>query len=640
MSELKRGLGYWTILSLSIGSIMGTAIFFGSSIGARFAGNLSIVAWIILSAVSIYISMCFGELASMFPKTGGVYEFSKQAYGRFVSFLTGWTAWIVGNLAVVVLIVAAINIIIPETSTPAKIALGLLLIVALNLVALVGLEATSVVMMFFAIAIVGVIAALISKGAFWVNPENLFPFAPFSPIAMFVTMFFFLETYYGWEAATYLAEETKDPKKTIPKAMVHGTIIIAILGLGILAISFGVLGTERLAQLESPTPALAAALFGTTGAVLATAGVFIALIGSAASGIITMPRLVLALARDKLQLEHLQAVHPKFKTPHKAIIFQSAITLVLLAGFFGNYQTLISLLVPLATLMYIPIILSVSILRFRQPNLERPYKAPFGKIGPVLLAASLVAAMVIGGLNIEGGMTLLRLSISLILIGIPLYLLVELYYDPKMITDVSDLFSYFSLLTENMSYPTQIRKEIMSFLGSMKGKTVLEFGSGVGTLTIPLLREVGPKGIVYAENFSKNDLKIAEKRIEQKIWETEGNVFGEPVLIHDPEMFYRVSPEIARADAIVSVGMLGYIQDIRKILRDMRKILSSEGRLCIVEYSDFFHLIPSQEWLASDSKIEELLREAGFSVRVVRKKSLLWNRIFIYGFRHKGIVVI
>ena len=108
MAELKRTLGYWTILALAIGSIMGSGMFFGAAIGAGYSGNASIISWVILSFVAVYIGACFGELTSMFPKAGGVYEFAKQTYGRFSSFIIAWTAWIVGNLTSALLIVAAI----------------------------------------------------------------------------------------------------------------------------------------------------------------------------------------------------------------------------------------------------------------------------------------------------------------------------------------------------------------------------------------------------------------------------------------------------------------------------------------------------------------------------------------------------
>ena len=134
MAELRRYLGFWTILSLAIASIMGTGLFFGASTGSKYSGNASILAWIILSVIAVYISFYFAELVSMYPKAGGIYEFSKHAYNRFFSFLTGWTAWIVGNLTTALLVVAAIDYLIPDsTSFWLKIIISILFILTLNL---------------------------------------------------------------------------------------------------------------------------------------------------------------------------------------------------------------------------------------------------------------------------------------------------------------------------------------------------------------------------------------------------------------------------------------------------------------------------------------------------------------------------
>jgi len=284
--------------------------------------------------------------------------------------------------------------------------------------------------------------------------------------------------------------------------------------------------------------------------------------------------------------------------------------------------------------------LAVPIFRVTSPELERPYRAPFGKVLPLAVVLFLLMTIGVWAFSTESAFALLRLSLSIILIGVPLYFLVELYYDPKMITGINDMFSFLNLITERLSYPKGVRKEIMSFVGDLKGKTILEFGCGVGTFTMELLKAVGSGGTVYATSFSGNDLKIARKRVERKKWEAEGHVYGEARFIHDPEQFYRVHPDVPRADIVISVGVLGYTQDINRVLQDMRRLLSQEGRICFVEYSDFFRVLPSVEWLSSDRKIEQLFRDAGFSVRVTRQRSFLWNRIFIYGFRYRGIVVI
>jgi APA family basic amino acid/polyamine antiporter/amino acid efflux transporter len=632
MAELKKGAGYWTILSLAIGSIMGTGVFFGAAIGSKYAGNMVILSWVVLSAIALYVSACFGELVSLFPKSGGVYEFGKQAYGRFFSFIIGWVAWLVGNVTVVLLTVAAVTYLLPGRGLDiVTIGICAFFIVALNLIAYRGIEASSITLVAFAVITVSVLLAFIARGAFFVNPSNFSPFLthPFS--AVFVALFFIVEGFFGWEAVTYLAEETRNPRRVIPAALMIATVAVALLGLLVYVTALGIVPWQQLSQSAAPLSDISRTLFGGFGSQAVSIGIYLTLLGSAAGGIITLPRLVLALARDHLFLGQFKVIHPKFNTPHKAIIFQTVVLLLILVIGFGNYKALLSILVPIGLMMYIFTLLSVTILRYKKPELERTFKVPFGKIGPVLVSVFFVVVILMWLKTEPAAIDLLKLSLSLMLFGLPLYLLVELYYDPKMITSINDLFAYLNLLTENFTLPRSVKRQIFELLGNVRGKTILEFGCSVGTLTLPLSKKVGPRGLVYATHFSKNNLKIAGRRFRVSQWESGEREFSRVKLIHDSEHMNRVHPDVGYADAVVSVGMLGYLQDTKKVLREMHKLLAPDGRICFVEYGDFFHIIPNVEWLAHNKTIEQLFRDAGFSVRVTRKKGLFWNYIFIYG---------
>src|SRR3989338_5145992 len=293
MAELKRVLGFWTILSLSIGSIMGTGLFFGAAVGSGYSGNASIIAWIVLSIIAVYISLYFAELVSMYPKAGGIYEFSKHAYGRFFSFIMGWTAWIVGNLSTALLVVAAIDYLIPDPSNLwIKVAVSVLLIIILNAVAYFGIEASAFVLVIFAVVSVSVLLSLIIPGIFSINHSNYSPFFVFGASSILVTIFYIAESFFGWESATYLAEETQNPEKIIPKAIIIGTIIVGVLGISITAVSLGVIPWKSLAASAAPLAVVSSELLGSLGMKIVNIGIFLTLIGSVASGVITMPRLI------------------------------------------------------------------------------------------------------------------------------------------------------------------------------------------------------------------------------------------------------------------------------------------------------------------------------------------------------------
>ncbi|MBN2454670.1 amino acid permease [Candidatus Woesearchaeota archaeon] len=633
MAELKQSLGYWTLLSLSISAVAGSTLFFGASIGAGISGNMLIIALIPLSMIALYVAGCFGELTSMFPTAGGSYEFGKQAYGRFISFVIGWTAWLVGNITIVVSVVGALKALLPDAGVPIMLGLSVAIIFFLNIIAYVGMEAGSKMLIAFAVITVAIPVTFIIMGVPSFNAENFTPFLTHSLSTAFVAIFFMLETFFGWEEASFLAEETKNPRRVIPRAIMHSTIIICLLVIALSVLTLGIVGWERLAEMGSPLTQIAGQIFGKAGSGFISAGIFITLIGSAAGMVIAMPRLLLAMARDKLFLGQFKEIHPRFKTPYKAVFFQTFVIIVILFMGLGSYNTLLSLFVPLALIMYMLLIATVSILRFKKPDMERQFRVPAGKVGPLIVVAIFAGITVMWVLNTVGAEALLWLSISIVGIGLPLYLLVELYYDPKAIIEVNDLLAYATLLTEKFTYPKHIRDSVLTFLEPVKGKTILEFGCGVGTLTMSLLKEIGPRGSLYATHFSKNYIRIAKKRVERAKWETEGLVYGKAFVIHDPEHFNRVHPDVEYADVVVSVGMLGYIHDFEKVLKELWAIMPVGGKICFVEYSDFFHLIPNVEWLSSDRMIEKIFRDAGFSVKVVREKSLLWNRIFLYGIK-------
>ena len=632
MAELKRVLGFWTILSLAISSIMGTGLFFGASIGSSYSGNGLILAWFILSVIAVYISLYFAELVSMFPKAGGIYEFSKHAYSRFFAFFMGWTAWLVGNLTTALLIVAAIDYLIPDPSRFwLKILVSILFILILNLVAYFGIEISAFFLIIFAFISIGVLLSIILPGIFKINASNYSPFFTFGTSSIFITIFFIAESFFGWESASYLSEETLEPQRIIPKAIISGTIIVGVLGLFVNIVSLGIIPWKVLATANAPLLIVSGSILGNVGSRLVDIGIFIALIGSAAGGIITMPRLILALARDKLFIAQLSDVHEKFKTPYKAIIFQMIVSLLVFGMTFGRYRALLSLLLPLGLMMYLFIILSVPILRNKEPGIKREFRVPFVKIGSLFVIGflfSIVAAWVFPGFgNVSpSAMSTLKLGLSLLLVGVPIYMLLEIYYNPDAIIKINDALAYVTLLSERVILPKSIRNEILALIGDVSGKKVLEFGCSVGTFTLSLAQAVGPSGRVYATDLSRRDLIITKKRLMKR-----GH--SHVIVVHDEHQINRVHPSIPHVDAIVSIGMMGYLQDIKKVLKEMRDLLPYGGKIVFVDYADFFKVIPNVAWLSDDKLIEKIFRDAGFSVFVIRKKGLFWNYIYVYGIK-------
>jgi amino acid transporter len=442
-----------------------------------------------------------------------------------------------------------------------------------------------------------------------------------------VALFFIIETFFGWENATFMAEETKDAEKTIPKALIAGSIFVVVLGILLAFMMLGVIPWHILAGSSTPVSDLTAILFNSSIAVIVNIGIALALIGSAAGGLVGGPRLLLGLARDKLFIEQLADVHPKYQTPYKAIIFQTIVSIIVVIFGFGNYEYLLALLVPIALMMYISIIMAVPILRFKKPLHQRPFKVWFGKVGPIIVSLIYIATIVAWLLTTKNAESMFNLGLSFIFFGIPIFLLLVSYYDPESIKRFNDYFAKFSVFFENMSFPKEFKKELLGyFKDDFAEKTILDYGAGVGTLTLFLADMVGPKGKIYATDLSHNNIDILIKRANK-------GGYKNIEIIHDEHQVNRVHPSIKNVDAVFSVGMLGYIQNVNKVLKELYKILPRNGKICMVEYVDYFWIIPNVKWLSSNEQIEKIFKEAGFSVHVKHKRRLFWNYVIIYGIK-------
>ncbi len=633
MAELKRVLSYKVLLLIIINSIMGTGIFFLPAIGARIGGAASIVSWAIMAAIAIYISMCFAELCSMYPSAGGTYEFCKHAYGRAPSFLVGWLTLIGGNITIAMLIIGAISYLLPAHIPNLELIvmiISVIFIVIFNTVAYRGMKTSATMLVTFSFITLGTLLAIMLPSVFTFQPGNFLPFFSNGYNVMFLAIFFIAETFFGWESPTFLAGETRDGEKVVPRAMITGTKIIAVVALLFVVLSMGSLGWNNLGLSDAPLSDLAQFHFGSRGMQIFMILAYLSIIGSVAGWVVSAPRLILSMAKDKLFLPKFSRIHPRFQTPHMAIIFQCIVSIVFVFLGLGSYETLLHLLVPILLITYSLVMLALVILRYRRPDVKRYYRAPFGRIGPLFVILFFIALLVTWLVLTPGASDVLFKGVTLMLLGVPIYFLLEMYSDPKMIRFVNDISAEFTLLTERISLPLSVRREIIRLLGNVKGRTLLEFGCSVGTLTMHLAEEVGPKGKIYATDISKRVLSIAKKRLEKK-----GHSHVET--IHDAQHHRRVHPKVPRIHTVVSVGTLGYMKDAKNALMDMNRRLKVGSKICFLDYDKFFDIIPAVDWLEDDGKIKQVFSDAGFDVNIERKQGFAWKYLYIYGKKTKNI---
>lgn len=623
MVKLKKVLSFPAILLITINSIMGTGIFFLPAVGAAASGPASIISWLILSLISIYIAMCFGELSSMFPKAGGIYEYCKQAYGRFFSFFIGWMTVMAGNITIAMLIVGAIQYLLPVGSALTKIAVSLIFIFAFNYIAFKGMKTSAVMLITFAIITVGTLSALIIPGLFKFHTSNFSPFFVSSFSSVFLTIFLIAETFFGWETATFLAEETKDGRKVMPKALIWGTVIIALICILFVVDSLGVMHWKTFGQSAAPLSDLGILHYGTFGGDVFTILVYLAIIGSVAGWIVSAPRLLLAMAKDKLFLTQFAKIHHKNATPHRAILFQTILTTILVVVGAGSYTTLLHLLVPIVLVAYSFVLISLVVLRYKKPKQKRFYTVPFGKVGPILITLFMFFLIGMWVSHTPAAVDIIKLAVSLMFLGVPLYFLIEMYYDSPAIIKVNEKLSFVLVLFENLLFPISLRRKVFLMLGELQGKKVLEYGCSVGTLTRRLAKKVLPGGRVYAFDIIKHNVKIASSHLKK--WK-HVHFYHHEELNH-----FKPTVKLPEMDVLVSTGVLSYLQNPQQVLKHLAENVKKHGRVVFVDYDKFFYVIPNAPWISNEKKLKRMFSQAGFKVNVVKKRGLLWQYIFIHG---------
>lgn len=411
MPKLEKKLTLYGLTMIAIGSCIGSGIFATPNgvIQQVPHHGLALLVWALGGLIALTGALTFAELGGMFPRAGGVYVFIKEAYGQLTAFLYGWVILLVINTGAL----AALSVIfsdymqffIPEMSEGRKTGLAILTITALTLMNMIGVRISQLFTNIFSglklTALVGIVIAgivfyvpdnvdfqLISaQGADL--PDNLFG-------AMLVGLIGVLWSFGGWHHASYLAGETQNAQRTVPRAMVLGVTIVTVVYL-LANIAYMLL--MPLSEIASSQAVAGDALQKITPIGGKIAAVIIAISIFGTIGIYTMsaPRIYFAMAKDGVFFSSLARIHPRFKTPTNAMLIQAiwAIVLLLLWKTFGDLITYVTFMdIVFMTLAGF----SLFIFRKKMPEVKRPYHVLWYPIVPgifVLISTAFVISTLV-----------------------------------------------------------------------------------------------------------------------------------------------------------------------------------------------------------------------------------------------------
>jgi APA family basic amino acid/polyamine antiporter len=426
---LPRVLGFWDIIAIVVGGVIGSGIFIVPAAVAKQAQTplLILAVWVLGGLLSFFGALSFSELGAAYPHAGGVYIYLREAYGSLLAFLFGWTLFLVIDSGAIATLAVAFSTsyltrFISLTALQAKL-ISVALIAFLVIINYVGVKAGAFLQNLLTVikfgALVGVcgVVFFLGKGTtsnFVLPPMPHLSLGLMGPLG--VALVATLWAYKGWESATYSAGETRNPERNLPAGLFVGVlIIVGIYVLTNLAYLY-VIPSGTMA--ESPKIASDAMnlVIGPVGASVIAFIILFSISGAANATVITSPRVYFAMARDGLFFSKVAAVHPRFLTPHFSIVALGIWSAVLSLS--GTFEQLFTYVIFGEWLFFGLTVAAVIILRKKRPDLPRPYKTWGYPVTPVIF---ILAALVISLNSLINAFGSSFRGLLIIALGIPAY---------------------------------------------------------------------------------------------------------------------------------------------------------------------------------------------------------------------------
>nr|WP_320161007.1 amino acid permease [uncultured Methanoregula sp.] len=366
-SGLKREIGLFGATALGIGAIIGSGIFIVTGIVAGIAGPAMILSIIIAGVIAVFSAMSVAELGAYLPEEGGTYAYAQKLISPFAGFIAGWI-WIFSNIFVgaAVSLGFAHYFVTLFPAIPVKLIALIICLVFLG-INYIGLKESVLFNNLLVMAKVLILLFFIVFGLGFFQPGNFTPFAPEGSMGILSGAALIFFAYTGFARVTIMAEEVREPEKTIPRSIYLALGLSTAIYLLVSFVAIGLAGAPALAHSGSPL-ADAIGIAGSPGAVLVISlGAMIATGSVLLTTIMGISRIVFSMARSRDLPQMFEKIHPRFGTPCNAIVITGAgmIAALLLAD--------LALVVAVSTFAMLLYYLIANIAALRLPHEYRRY---------------------------------------------------------------------------------------------------------------------------------------------------------------------------------------------------------------------------------------------------------------------------
>ena len=380
---------------INVGGIIGSGIFMVPATVALYTASSSLffMVWVLGGIISLFGALSVAELGAAMPRAGGQYVYLNEAYGPIWGYLYGWSAVAVINAASI----AAVGVAFAEylsfftslSSFDIK-SIAIASIIILTIINVIDVKSGARFQNWFTFTKIASIIIVILLGLFLDggSTQNLSPFfndqSSFSSLVgpLGLAMVAVLWTFDGWIFITYVAGEVKNPGRNIPLSIIYCMIIIVSVYLALNYVLVFALGFDKMIGSELVMSDAASIFLGNKGGAIITIIILISLIGANNGFILTSARINYAMAKNKLFFKQPASIHPKYKSPSNALIIQCVWACIL--TFTGTFNQLITYIIFASWIFYGMSAGAVIILRFKNPELKRPYKTPLYPWIPII----------------------------------------------------------------------------------------------------------------------------------------------------------------------------------------------------------------------------------------------------------------